>query len=87
MFGVLIYIFGREGTEQYENAEFKTRGVSLTSVQIRRDRVDKVDGEENEGKAEVSEPTEPTVEKPPQSNNYGATATNEAMTVTKVDVD
>ena len=45
-FGILIYIFGREGTEQYETIESKARGISLTSVRVKKVK-DETDGAES----------------------------------------
>ena len=70
MFGVLIYIFGREGTNQYESAEFKKDGVKLTGFKAQKStKQDFTDGAEGTG---------PVEEKPGSINSspksYGSTS-------------
>ena len=47
MFGALIYVFGREGTKQYENT--KTRGHRNASERITGVRISKIDPDSTDG--------------------------------------
>jgi len=67
MFGVLIYIFGREGTEQYETVAFKEKGVSVSSIRVERVK-DQTDG----GDA-TSEKLDSTPGTASPSHSYGST--------------
>lgn len=71
-FIVLIYIFGREGTEQYETIETRKRGVSLTSIRVRKEK-DEADGDVETSNNAVVSPTHSygsTEKRDDNSNKY-----------------